>query len=128
MVCLKPTTFDDFVKVCIEIDNTIHENKLDKHHAKTSGSTKHTDNPHTKQASATPAVTPQLPQGEPMQIDATKTKWGPLSQMEWDHRHANGLCMYCRGKHSINECPNMSETAKKCFADNKKTSPSSGKA
>src|SRR5947209_6496676 len=103
MVHPKPTTFNEFVKVCIEIDNAVHENELDKCHTKASGAPKHTNNSRTKQTSAVSATStaaPQLPQGEPMQIDATKTKWGSLSQAKCDHCWANGLCMYCGGKHS----------------------------
>ena len=41
MVYPKPILFDDFVKIWIEIDNAIHENELDKHHAKSGDATKY---------------------------------------------------------------------------------------
>ncbi|KAF8834915.1 hypothetical protein BDN67DRAFT_1016031 [Paxillus ammoniavirescens] len=133
MVCPKPTTFDEFIKICIEIDNAVHENELDKCHAKPGDTSKSTNCSQSKQA--TPAPTPRpavlstlsLPMGEPMQIDVTKTKQGLLTQAEREHRHANKLCMYCGGQHLIPDCPNMSDAAKKCYADKKASSPS-GKA
>ena len=138
-VCPKPTHFDDFVKTCIEIDNAVHENELEKRHAKSGDASKNTNRSHPKQnqpstgrgtatMSAPSLSTPTLPPGEPMMIDATKTKRGPLTQAERDRRRANKLCMYCGGQHQIDACPNMSDAAKKRLADKKTTSPSLGKA
>ena len=133
----KPTIFDDFVKICIEFDNAVHENELDKRHAKSGGdASKSTNRSHPKQIqpSSRPVATsasssmPVLPPGEPMSIDATKTKCGPLTQAERDRRHTNKLCMYCGGQHQIDSCPNMSDAAKKHFTDKKITSSSLGKA
>ena len=141
----KPTHFDDFVKTCIEIDNAVHENELEKRHAKSGDASKNTNRSHPKQnqpstghgtatMSAPSSSTPTLPPGEPMMIDAIKTKCGLLTQAEHDCRRANKLCMYCGGQHQIDACPNMSDAAKKCLADKKRladkktTSPSLGKA
>ena len=47
-----------------------------------------------------------------MEIDAIRR--GPLTPAEKEYRRKNGLCFYCgKGKHTISECPNMSEKAKK---------------
>ena len=133
----KPTDFDEFVKICIELDNAIHENELDKHRAK-SGSTLdtadhvyptqtyHSPTPYYSTTATTPSTDmPALPPGEPMSIDATKTRCGLLTQAERDHRRANNLCLYCGGNHFINVCPNMSDAAKKRFVS---AVPSSGQA
>ncbi|KAF9221431.1 hypothetical protein BS17DRAFT_844949 [Gyrodon lividus] len=134
MVRPKPTVFDEFVKICIEIDNAVHENELDKCHAKPGDASKSANHSQPKQTPAAttprPAVLPtlSLPMGEPMQIDMTKTKRGPLTQAEHEHHCANKLCMYCKGQHIIVDCPNMSDAMKKRYADNKKASPTAGKA
>lgn len=57
----KPATFNEFVKVCIEIDNAVYENELDKRHAKASDTPKHTDNSRSKQASTTPTASTTTP-------------------------------------------------------------------
>ena len=127
MVCPKPTIFDEFIKICIELDNAIHENELDKHRAK-SGSTLDTADhiypnqtyhlpiPYYSTTATTPSTDmPALLPSEPMSINATKTRRGPLTQAEHDHHHANNLCLYCGGNHFINICPNMSNAAKKHF-------------
>ena len=137
MVHPKPTIFDEFVKICIELDNAVHENELDKRCTK-SGSTLntadhiypnqtyHSPTPYYSTSAITPLTAmPALPPGKPMSIDATKTRHGPLTQAECDHRCANNLCLYCGGNHFINVCPNMSDTAKKCFVS---AVPSSGQA
>ena len=128
MVHPKSTIFDEFVKICIE---------LDKCHAK-SGSTLntadhiypnqtyHLPTPYYSTTATMPSTDiPALPPGEPMSIDVTKTRHGSLTQAECDHHHANNLCLYCGGNHFINVCPNMSDTAKKCFVS---AVPSSGQA
>ena len=136
-VCPKPTIFDDFVKICIEFDNAVHKNELDKCHAKSGGDAlKSTNRSHPKQIQSSPwpvatsasSSMPVLLPGEPMSINATKTKCGPLTQAERDRRHTNKLCMYCGGQHQIDSCPNMSDAAKKHFTDKKITSSSLGKA
>lgn len=131
----KPIQFDEFVKICIEIDNAVHANELDKRQVKPGNTPKNTNNSAPRQTSfAQPRPQPpmsessSLPMGEPMQIDATKTKCGPLMQAEREQRHAKGLCMYYGGQHKIADCPNMSEAAKKCFADKQKAFPQAGKA
>ena len=127
MVHPEPTIFDEFVKICIELNNAIHENELDKCRAK-SGSTLntadhiypnqtyHSPTPYYSTTATTPSTDiPALPPSKPMSIDATKTRRGPLTQAECDHCRANNLCLYCGGNHFINVFPNMSDTAKKHF-------------
>lgn len=76
----KPTIFDEFVKICVEIDNAVHENELDKRHAKPGDASKSTNRSQPKQTTPAPtprpavSSTPSLPMAEPMQIDAMKTK------------------------------------------------------
>ena len=78
--------------------------------------TYHSPTPYYSTTTTTPSTDiPALPPGEPMSINATKTRCGPLTQAERDHCRANNLCLYCRGNHFINVCPNMSNAAKKHF-------------
>ena len=137
MVHPKPTIFDNFVKICIEFDNAVHENELDKCHTKSgSDALKSTNCSHPKQIQSNlqPVATsaslsmPVLLPGEPMSIDATKTKCGPLMQAKRNCCCTNKLCMYCGGQHQIDSCPNMLDAAKKRFTDKKITSSSLGKA
>ena len=123
----KPTIFDEFVKICIELNNAVHENKLDKCCSK-SGSmldtadhiypnqTYHSPIPYYSTTATTLSTDmPALLPGEPMSIDVIKTRHGLLTQAEHDHHRANNLCLYCGGNHFINVCPNMSNAAKKHF-------------
>ena len=65
-----------------------------------------------------------------MEVDAIKH--GPISAEEKERRRRENLCFYCgKGKHSVNECPNMSEKARKRSqnrANTAKASSSGGKA
>ncbi|KAJ8095487.1 hypothetical protein PM082_023257 [Marasmius tenuissimus] len=79
----------------------------------------------------TPASTPSLPPGKPMEIDATRTAKprGPLTAEERQRRKDKNLCMYCGGSgHKANVCPNMSDKAKKAYAAKQKAAPKSAKA
>lgn len=126
----KPKEFDEFVKICVEIDNDYHQHELEtknsRHGPSKSNKSHHSD---SRPPPPPPAAAPVLPQGEPMQIDATKTRRGPLTAQERERRIKNNLCVYCGGDgHKVDSCPNMSDAAKKRFADKKKANPSSGKA
>lgn len=131
----KPTKFDDYVKLCIELDNAYHEHELELKASKKSSTTKssslsyHTPRPNYAPSPSAPASTPSALASSdvvPMEIDALKR--GPLTQEEKDRRKRLGLCHYCgQGKHMVDNCPNMSAKAKAARA-NAKASPSSGKA
>ncbi|KII85282.1 hypothetical protein PLICRDRAFT_338308 [Plicaturopsis crispa FD-325 SS-3] len=125
-----PTNFDKYVKLCISLDDRHHrrdaERKTKSSNVKNSNHNNNSNWRLPNGANAGSSPTAALPLGEPMQIDATKTRRGPLTQEERDDRRAKGLCAYCGGKHAISVCPNMNDSAKKRYAL-QKASPS-GKA
>jgi hypothetical protein len=136
-VLSKPTIFRDYTKLCVEIDNVAWRREQERKAEKSSNS--RNDNtsrpPHTPRAttSTTSVASQALPPGIPMEIDATKLgkPRGPLTQKERDERRAKGLCLYCGGPHKIADCSNMSDAAKKRYAEKQKakaTPASSGKA
>ena len=91
-------------------------------------SSSHTNNSVHSNSAPVPSTSSSDP--VPMEVDAIKH--GPLSAEEKEHRRREGLCFYCgKGKHTVNNCPNMSEKAKKRSqprANSGKASSSGGKA
>lgn len=138
-----PSLFDDYVKMAISIDNKLHRREVERRTGpsksvfnKTSSNSRssfnHSSTPHVSTSTPSTSV-PSAPSSSsnndvvPMEIDATKHR-GPLTDAERDYRRQNHLCYYCgKGKHSVQECPNMSDAAKKKFKGKGKASPS-GKA
>ena len=41
---------------------------------------------------------------KPMDLDALKVRYKPLTQEQKDQRRKLGLCLYCGGKHTLEEC------------------------
>lgn len=128
-----PTDFDEYVELCISIDNSLHRRGREKKTSKPTGNNSSSSAKCSSIFSAlpasshTPAAPPSVSPGIPMEIDATKTTpCAPLSKEERERRRREGLCSYCGGKHGIDNCPNMSERAKKAFAA-RKASAVSGK-
>ena len=133
-----PTDFDEYVDICISIDNSLHRREMEKkkktgNNFNSSAKQTYSRNSGTSTPSSsfpqTSTTTAVLPPGTPMEIDATKTGTprGPLTKEERERRRREGLCAYCGGKHSVDDCPNMSERAKKATAA-RKASPNAGKA
>lgn len=126
----EPPTFNSYVQLCIELDNAYHRRENERR-----GETKsshHSSYPRPNAPRPSYAPTPALPTTTtssdvvPMEIDAIKR--GPISQEEKDRRRKEGLCFYCgKGKHAVDNCPNMSEKAKAARAKAKVSSPT-GKA
>lgn len=124
--------YDKLTEEIIRIDNKMH--RLHKSEKKKSPPT-NTFKPSPQIIYQPIAAAPALPAGEPMQIDATKTKpkfKGPLSQAEKDRRREKGLCGYC-GLHpyksqdgTVQPCPNKSEAAKRYDAQRSASSSRSG--
>lgn len=122
-----PTIFDNYAELVISLDNRIHSRHLERKDDKKS---------HTARPSATPrshyTPPPSTPvassssEAVPMEIDAIKR--GPITKEEKERRRREGLCFYCgKGKHLVDDCPNMSPQAKAARAK-AKASSSSGKA
>lgn len=125
----KGETFDQFVRLCIDLDNDYHRRSLEHKTNKTSTysqSTTYSMFPTSSFASA-PASSPSRSSDVvPMEVDAIKR--GPVSPEERARRKSEGLCFYCgQGKHSIENCPNMSPKAK-AARSKARASPASGKA
>lgn len=128
-----PTQFDEYVKMAITLDNKLHRRQVERQNTsfktsndKSSNSKSSSFLPSTPSSASAPAASSSNNDVVPMEIDGIKR--GPLTDAEREHRRKEGLCFYCgKGKHSVAECPNMSETAKRKFKGKNKASPS-GKA
>jgi hypothetical protein len=111
-----PTEFDEYVTLTVTIDNRLHRREVERKTAKKPMSRQQNTSDMSTQPKP-PTFTTTLPPGVPMEIDATKTvPRQPLTKEERDRRFAQGLCLYCGGtEHTVKNCPNMSERAKKKF-------------
>jgi len=111
-----PTEFDEYVTLMITIDNRLHRREVERKATKKSTPRQQNTTDTITQPKPT-AFTTTLPPGVPMEIDAMKTvPRPPLTKEERDRCFAQGLCLYCGGaEHTVKNCPNMSERAKKKF-------------
>lgn len=117
----KPSKFEEYVKLCIAIDNDIHARHLDwknngndNNSSSKNPSRSHSSrqeparaSPSSSSSTSTPSST--LSPGVPMEIDATRVSRprGPLTDEEKNRRRTLNLCLYCGGAgHSANDCPN----------------------
>ncbi|KAF7338862.1 Retrotransposon-derived protein PEG10 [Mycena sanguinolenta] len=110
----KPTAFEAFVTLAIEIDNDLHENEIaTRERAGGSRSTANSSRPNHHLAVSSPPASSSTSDPTPMEVDSLKFR-GPLTQDEKDHRRRNNLCLYCGGPgHDSGTCPNKSAKAKK---------------
>ncbi|KAF8221734.1 hypothetical protein L208DRAFT_1326266 [Tricholoma matsutake] len=129
-----PMDFDEYIKLCVSIDNSLHHHECKKKGSKPSGNnssstTKRSPTFSTSSAPCTPPAPPTVTPGTLIEIDAAKTSQphAPLTNKEHERRRHEGLCSYCGGKHNIHDCPNMSKCTKKNFTA-RKPPPASGKA
>ena len=126
-----PTDFDDYVKEVVIVDNRLHHHQVKRQDGSKSVKTPSPSTPRYSIApsfSSAPTASSSLSTDVVlMEIDATKH--GPVTPEEKARRRSLGLCFYCGGQHLIDNCPNMSEAAKKKFKANKagKASKPSGK-
>ncbi|KAK7438872.1 hypothetical protein VKT23_017799 [Stygiomarasmius scandens] len=137
----RPKKYVDYTKFTIDCDNHVHEREQEhKDNSKrsvgngSSSSLPKSGKSTTTSSSTSDSSSNSLPQGEPMQIDATKNSkpQGKLTNTEQKHRIDNGLCLYCsKYSKTTDTCPNCSPQAIKRMEEHKanstKTSPSAGK-
>jgi hypothetical protein len=90
-----PTDFEEFVSLCIKLDNSWRERQQDKKGSNLvrvqTSSNSNSGNSGNSGNSLTP--TSVGTHSGPMDISAGRR--GPLTKRERDHRIANNLCMYC---------------------------------
>jgi len=114
-----PIDFDEYVDLTITIDNRLHRREVEHKAMKKPAPHQQTNTDTATQChtQSRPLTSTSLPPGIPMEIDATKTvPCQPLTKEEHDCLFAQGLCLYCGGaEHTVKNCPNMSERAKKKF-------------
>lgn len=120
-------SFKEYCERVIEIDNEMHDLKMstNKTGSKQSTTNRYPPRQYSNQPQASTSQT--VPAGEPMQIDATKTKYhAPLTADEKARRLSLKLCLYCGGaNHTADKCPNKSQKAK--TRDAKRSNSASGK-
>lgn len=118
----EPQNFDDFTKLCIQLDNKLHAHQAEKRQAtggSSSSSSSGAKKPNTSSSSSSrpPAstTTPKTSSGTapgPMELDSTKR--GPLSDAEKKRRRENNLCAYCGEEgHYAASCPKKKKGNKK---------------
>jgi hypothetical protein len=83
-----PDTFDEYVSLCIRLDNSWREREQDRQDSK--GQTPRIS---TKSDSTSSSSTAVGTHSGPMDISAGRR--GPLTKQEKNHRRDNNLCMYC---------------------------------
>ncbi|KAL0065032.1 hypothetical protein AAF712_008025 [Marasmius tenuissimus] len=136
----RPKTYKEFTNLITEIDDRIHEWKIERKaearrtkSKSSNGNGNGNGNSHhySPPPPSTAATSTSLPPGEPMEIDATCVQHPKrLSATERQRHKDEGLCTYCGGKdHQVKNCPNMSEAAKKAYKDRMaKRATAAGKA
>ncbi|KAJ3500264.1 hypothetical protein NMY22_g19315 [Coprinellus aureogranulatus] len=119
--------FEEFYKLCVIIDNELHELALNRRaHASAPSKRPFAGNSSSSLPAAVPrAATSSSPDVVPMEVDAVRR--GSITAEEKQRRRDLDLCLYCgQGNHRAKVCPNKSAQAKAKEA--KKAAPASGKA
>ena len=108
----QPTTFDDYVKLCIKLDNRWHARYLERkpHQPKNSnGSEKKSSSQQTQapKSASSQSTMPSTASGtHPGPMDLSTAKYQRLSKEEKSRRYKEGLCAYCDEKgHFVMACP-----------------------
>lgn len=113
----RPATLDEWIPTVITADNRLHELERETRELKSKPSGhRHSELAQvTPRVASTPAPAASSSTVVPMEIDAVRR--GPVTAEEKERRRRLGLCFYCgQGKHTIQDCPNMSDKAKKARA------------
>jgi hypothetical protein len=104
-----PDTFDDYVSLCIRLDNSWREREQDRQNSggRVARITTRSANDSHSGGNSTAVGT----HSGPMDISAGRR--GPLSKKERSHRKANNLCMYCgKNGHFASTCPESNRNNK----------------
>ena len=97
----RPESLAKLMEIAIRIDNRIHERRLEKGPSRPPMKTTTTQVP----APSTFQLVDRGPQ--PMDIDAARRKFKPLSEEEKQRRRMLNLCLYCgQPGHQAMSCPN----------------------
>jgi hypothetical protein len=99
------TDFEEFVSLCIKLDNSWRERQQDKMGSNLVRvqTTSHSNFGNSGNSATSPTPTSVGTHPGPMDISAGRR--GPLSKRERDHRIANNLCMYCgKSGHFASTC------------------------
>ncbi|TFK25789.1 hypothetical protein FA15DRAFT_617027, partial [Coprinopsis marcescibilis] len=102
--------FEEYAKVCVNIDNEVHNLALNTARNTTAPSANNYRCPFVPYAnpsltSAAPNPPPASNSVVPMEIDAMHR--GPLTNEEKERRRTNKLCLYCsQANHFASACPN----------------------
>ena len=104
-----PEKFNDYIQMVIKLDNRIREREAEKRLKYTFKSSQTKPRLFHMFPDSKPAQVPEQPSTSditPMEIDATRKKYSPLSSDEKRRRHELNLCLYCGGNgHRANVCP-----------------------
>jgi hypothetical protein len=102
-----PDTFDEYVSLCIRLDNSWREREQDRQNSGGHVARITTRSDSHSAGNSTAVGT----HSGPMDISAGRR--GPLSKKERSHRKANNLCMYCgKNGHLASTCPESSRNNK----------------
>jgi hypothetical protein len=105
-----PDTFDEYVSLCIRLDNSWREREQDRQNSggRVARITTRSASDSHSGGNSTAVGT----HSGPMDISAGRR--GPLSKKERSHRKANNLCMYCgKNGHFASTCPESSRNNNK---------------
>src|SRR5215468_2107219 len=93
----RPTDFDTFVQLVIDIDERLHERATER------GRERRSIIP-TPSYGSVPAA-PSAPRASSREHRPDRRPFPPLTEQQKDHRHQNNLCMYCGDpSHAIFDC------------------------
>ncbi|KAE8224306.1 hypothetical protein CF326_g8058 [Tilletia indica] len=117
-----PQTVEELSALAIRLDNRLFERRQDTRRSPSNHPSGVASSHHQSAAPArrpAPSHGPASSSGPsssgpaPMDIDATRSRWQPLTQEEKDRRRRLGLCGYCGGPGHIAEfCPRKTPSAR----------------
>jgi hypothetical protein len=104
-----PNTIEEFVKLCVKLDNRWRARQQEKKSASfhSTSKTPSSSPPMPKPTSQSPPTLPSTSTGtHPGPMDLSAGRRGKLTDQERAYRKANNLCMYCGNSgHYASQCP-----------------------